>query len=97
MGIATKTKKGIEVLVKVSPRSSKSGIIGEHDGRLKICLNSPPVNGAANDELIKIFAKWLGIAKSNISLASGSNSRTKTVLLTVDSQDEIYTKLAEFF
>lgn len=39
--------------VRVIPRSSKTEIVGEHDGMLKIKLKSPPVNGAANDELIR--------------------------------------------
>ena len=43
--------------VKVAPRSSKSEIVGELGGALKIKLKSPPVDGAANAELDQSFVK----------------------------------------
>ena len=46
--------------------SSRSEIVGEIDGALKVKLASPPVGGAANAELIKLFAKKFGVAKRDI-------------------------------
>lgn len=63
--------------VRVVPRSSRSEIVGEHDGALKVRLNSPPVDGAANAELIKLVAKRLNVARSDIEIVSGEASKTK--------------------
>ncbi|HYJ91815.1 MAG TPA: DUF167 domain-containing protein [Pyrinomonadaceae bacterium] len=65
--------------VRVIPRASKTEIVGEHDGALKIKLTSPPVEGAANDELIRILAKGFGVSKSQVEIISGSSSRSKRV------------------
>lgn len=65
--------------VRVVPRASKSEIVGEHDGALKVRIAAPPVDGAANDELVKLLAKNLGIAKSAIEIISGQSSKTKQV------------------
>jgi uncharacterized protein (TIGR00251 family) len=69
----------IVFVVRVIPRSSKSQIIGEHNGALKVKLASPPVEGAANDELIKVLAKGLGVSRGNVKIVSGLSSRTKKV------------------
>ena len=63
--------------VRVVPNSSKSEIIGEFDGSLKIKIAAPPVDGAANAELIKVLAKKLGVAKSAIEIIGGQSSKNK--------------------
>ena len=68
---------GIEFTVRVIPRSSRSEIVGEFDGAVKVRLSSPPVDGAANTELVKLFAKKLGVARSAIAIVKGETSRTK--------------------
>ncbi|MEZ5424747.1 MAG: DUF167 domain-containing protein [Pyrinomonadaceae bacterium] len=65
--------------VRVVPRASKSEIVGEHDGALKVRLAAPPVEGAANRELIKLLAKSFGVAKSDVGIISGETARTKQV------------------
>ena len=57
--------------VKVVPRSSKSEIVGELGGALKIKLKSPPVDGAANAELVKLLSKTFGVSKSEIEIVGG--------------------------
>ncbi len=71
------TDNGVSFAVRVIPRSSKSEVIGEHDDALKVKLASPPVDGAANAELVKILAKELGVAKSSVMIVSGESSKTK--------------------
>ncbi len=63
--------------VKVVPRSSKSEIVGELDGALKVKIASPPVDGAANAELIKLLAKTFGVSKSEIEITGGHTSKNK--------------------
>ncbi len=65
--------------VRVVPRASKSEIMGEHDGALKIRIAAPPVDGAANQELIKVLARFFEVAKSAIEIISGETSTTKRV------------------
>jgi len=65
--------------VRVVPRASDSKIVGEHDGVLKVRLAAPPVDGAANAELIKLLAKSFGVAKSAIEIVSGQTAKTKQV------------------
>ena len=68
---------GIEFNVRVIPRSSRSEIVGELNGAVKVRLASPPVDGAANAELIKLLSKSLGVPKSAVTIVSGVTSKTK--------------------
>ncbi|HQX57143.1 MAG TPA: DUF167 domain-containing protein, partial [Pyrinomonadaceae bacterium] len=63
----TEHPDGIVVAVRVIPRASRSEIVGEHDGSLKVRICSPPVDGAANAEIIRLFAKHFGVSKSEVS------------------------------
>ena len=76
-----KSKKGISIKIKVFPKSAKSGISGVVGDVLKIKVNSPPVGGAANDELIEILADKFRIKKTSIKIIKGVTSRNKVVEL----------------
>ncbi len=65
--------------VRVVPRASKSEIVGEHGGALKIRIAAPPVDGAANAELIKVLAKKFGVSKSSVEIIGGQTSKMKKV------------------
>lgn len=65
--------------IRVVPRASRSEIVGFHDGALKIRIAAPPVEGAANTEIIKLFAKKLGVAKSDVEIVSGETSKNKRI------------------
>jgi hypothetical protein len=65
--------------VRVAPRASKSEIVGELDGALKVRLCSPPVDGAANAELIKLLAKTFDVSRSRVEIVSGQTSKTKRI------------------
>jgi uncharacterized protein (TIGR00251 family) len=67
--------------VHVVPRAKKSAILGVHDGRLKVALLAPPVDGAANEALIALFASLLGCPRRDVSLLRGDKSRHKTVAI----------------
>lgn len=71
--------KDVVITVKVVPRASRSEVVGEVDGVLKVRIAAPPVDGAANEELIKVLAKKFGVAKSKVSVVSGLSSRNKRV------------------
>jgi uncharacterized protein (TIGR00251 family) len=80
MAVNIQEDKGSIVFeVRVIPRSSKSGIVGEHDGALKVKLTSPPVEGAANAELVGLLSKLLKVSRSAVEIVSGQTSKTKRV------------------
>jgi uncharacterized protein (TIGR00251 family) len=69
----------ITVDVLVQPRASRAKIGPRHDGRIKIAVTAPPVDGEANAAVIELVAKALGIAKSAVEVVAGASSRRKTL------------------
>ncbi|NES66385.1 MAG: DUF167 domain-containing protein [Okeania sp. SIO2D1] len=65
--------------VKVKPNSQQQSIEVEVDGSFKVCLKSPPVDGKANQELIKLLAKKFNVKKSEITIKSGLSSKNKLI------------------
>lgn len=65
--------------IRVVPRASRSEIVGTIDGALKVRISAPPVDGAANAEVIKLFAKAFGVGRSAVTIVSGETSKTKRV------------------
>ncbi|MBE2250272.1 MAG: DUF167 domain-containing protein [Myxococcus sp.] len=63
----------------VQPRASRTKVVGEHDGRLKIALSAPPVDGEANAALIDFLAGALRVKKAQVALVEGDTSRRKRV------------------
>jgi hypothetical protein len=80
---------GVILLVKVVPRSSKNAVAGVSDGALKINLTAPPVDGAANQNLIEVLAKLCHLRKSAVIILSGQTSRLKRVRLTGAKLEEV--------
>ena len=72
----------ISFKVQVVPRASRSEIIGEHNGALRVRIAAPPVDGAANEELIHTLARALRVKRSAIEIAAGQTSKTKQVRVT---------------
>ncbi len=67
------------VQIKVTPRSSRDQVLGEHDGAIAIKLKAPPVDGQANAALIAFIAKKLGISRSLVTLIRGQTCRSKSI------------------
>ena len=63
--------------VRAVPKSSKNEIVGEIDGAVKIKIKAPPIDGAANAELIKLLSKTFGVSKSAIVIIGGETSKNK--------------------
>lgn len=70
---------GLKVLVQ--PKAKKTGIVGVHDGMLKIAVASPPVDGKANRAVKAFFADVFGLKKKDVQIVSGERSRKKVVEL----------------
>lgn len=67
------------ISVRVKPRSSRDSIEGEREGALVIRLTAPPVEGEANDALLRLLAARLHIPKSAVRILSGERGRLKRV------------------
>jgi uncharacterized protein (TIGR00251 family) len=68
--------------VHAKPRSKKSRLGGARpDGSLEIFLAAPPVDGAANEELVRFLASELGIPKRNVEIVRGETSHRKLVVV----------------
>ncbi len=67
--------------VKVKPNSKQQSMVKNEEGTYIIHLKSPPIDGKANQELIKILAKQFNIPKSQVSIKSGLSSKNKLIEL----------------
>ncbi len=85
--IFTKTKNGLLLNLQISTGASLAGVDGIFNNRLKIKVNSQPVDNAANKEVIETLAKFLQIPKSSIIIKSGSKSKLKTVLINGEANE----------
>lgn len=70
--------------VKVKPNSKQQKISEEPDGSLTVHLKSPPVDGKANEELIKLLADKFDVPKSHITIKLGLSSRQKVIEIDTD-------------
>ena len=77
----SKIKDDLILKIKVEPRSSRAGVVGQYGDALKVKLTSPPVEGKANKELIEVLAKHFGVHKRNIEIIAGHSSKNKLVKL----------------
>jgi uncharacterized protein (TIGR00251 family) len=81
--------------VQVVPRASQSQIMGEHNGALRVRLAAPPVDGAANEELVRILARAFAVPRRAIEIKSGHSSKTKLVQVTGANFSALEKNLAE--
>lgn len=81
----------IEVFAK--PRAKRSEVKGVREGALEVALAAPPVDGAANEELVRFLAEILGLGRKSVTLLRGQGSRTKLVELAGVSRDQVLDKL----
>ena len=65
--------------VRVVPRASRSSVMGEHDGALRVRVAAPPVDGAANEELVRVLARALDLPPCDVEITSGHTSKVKQV------------------
>jgi uncharacterized protein (TIGR00251 family) len=75
------TPEGAIFEVHLHPRAKRTAITGILDGRLKLALTSPPVDGRANEELQRFLAKSFDVSRSAVVILAGEHSRSKRVLI----------------
>ena len=67
------------LLLSIQPRAGRDEVTGLHDGRLRLRITAPPVDGKANRHLIAWLAKAFGVPRSRVLLESGESGRQKRV------------------
>ncbi|OGW36951.1 MAG: YggU family protein [Nitrospirae bacterium GWD2_57_9] len=75
----SKTADTCTLSVRIQPRASKNEISVMEDGGLKIRLTAPPVDGAANEALIRFLADTFSVTRSQVEIVSGHTSKNKIV------------------
>ena len=73
----------------VQTRAKRTEVVGWHDDAIKIRLQAPPVDGAANDELVRFLAKQTGVPRSAITIVSGRTNRKKRISLEGVTESEV--------
>jgi uncharacterized protein (TIGR00251 family) len=73
----------MRIYIKVSPRSSKNEVVKVSDGEYKVKITAPPVDGAANDALIKLLSQHFKVSKSCINIVGGKTAKIKMVDIVV--------------
>ncbi|MCP4247415.1 MAG: DUF167 domain-containing protein [bacterium] len=75
--------------VKVVPGASRTRLMGELDGRVKIAVASPPEGGKANQALISFLAGVLDVKKKALTVETGRTSPTKTIRIDRAQPDDV--------
>lgn len=75
----TAVEGGVRLQLHIQPRASITEIVGVHGDALKVRLAAPPVDGAANDALIRFLAERLGVPRSAVQLIAGMSGRRKLI------------------
>jgi uncharacterized protein (TIGR00251 family) len=83
------------VQVHVVPRASVTAVAGRHGDAVRIRVAAPPVDGAANAELVRFMAQQLGVSRGAVTIARGQSSRSKTVTIAGISTDDALARLLE--
>lgn len=74
--------KGIRITVQITPNAKKSEVLGVHDDALKLRLQAQPIEGKANEALVRYLADKLDVPKSTVTITHGHTSKRKIVEIT---------------
>jgi len=85
----TQTPEGVRVSILVQPKASRTRVREIHDRCLKIQIAASPVEGQANEELVRFLSKALGVKRSDIRIARGGTSRRKVIELLGVSREDV--------
>jgi uncharacterized protein (TIGR00251 family) len=91
--IVQATKDGAILTVHIQPKASTTECVGIHGDAIKIRVAAPPVDGAANDELIRFLARRLSLPSTSVQIHSGAGGRHKRVLVKGVSVELVITRL----
>lgn len=94
MAFLRQTPSGVLIDLHVQPQASRTEIVGLHGDRLKLRVKAPPIDGAANQEVIRFLAEQLSCPRQHLEIIKGQSGRQKTILARSMSLDHIQSKIA---
>ncbi len=71
--------EGVVLRVRVQPRASGDAVGGERQGALLVRVTAPPVEGRANEALVRLLGRALGVPTAAVSVRKGTKGRDKLV------------------
>jgi hypothetical protein len=87
-------KRGSALALRITPRASRNQIVGTlNDGTIKVHIAAPPVDDAANRELIVYLAEVLGVPKSRVEIVAGASGRDKLVSVLDMDVDTVHQRI----
>ncbi len=87
--------RGDTFAVWVKPRAGRDRVIGLRDGALHLSLKAPPVEGRANEALVRFLAGHLGVHQEQVEILSGRHSRHKVIRVTGLAPQELHRRVEE--
>ena len=84
---------GVRFEVWAKPRAKKSRVVGARGDAIEVSLAAPPVDGAANDELVRVLSDVLGVPKRSVVIVRGDSSQRKLVEVSGIGAEEARTRL----
>ncbi|MBU1986327.1 MAG: YggU family protein [Proteobacteria bacterium] len=81
--------------VYVQPRASRTGLVCIHDQAIKLAISSPPVDDAANKAIIAFFSSFFKVARQQLSIHRGHQSRRKLIIIGGLSEEVIRARILE--
>lgn len=85
----TETGDGLILPVRAQPGAKRNAVVGEHNGALKVAVTAPAQDGRANEALVEVLSKALGVKRSQVSLLSGATGREKRFLVRGVRREEL--------
>jgi uncharacterized protein len=92
-GPITPTQNGVRLHLRVQPRASRDEVAGVVGDVIRVRLTAPPVDGAANEALLRFLAGCLELTRSSVTLVSGHASRNKVAEVGGLSREEVARRL----
>ena len=85
---------GWVIRVRAAPGAKENGVRGEHGGALKVSVTQPPDKGKANEAIVAVLAKAIGVKRSQIEMLSGAASREKRFLIRGARREQLLSALS---
>lgn len=91
--VLRETPDGVELAIKVVPGSSRDRVAGVLGDALKVSVSAPPEKGKANDAVVDLLAKALGVKRNAVRIVAGHGQPRKTVAIGGVTADAVRSRL----
>jgi uncharacterized protein (TIGR00251 family) len=91
----SETAAGCVLAVRAQPGAKRNGVVGEHNGALKVAVSAPPRDGRANEALVEALSAALGVKRGQVELLSGQTGRDKRFLIRGIARGELDRRLTQ--